>query len=58
MPPDLFALVIFQVGLCCFCWDRPWAVNLLLTAFHISGASGIHHHTQLIYWDGVSLTFA
>jgi hypothetical protein len=51
-----YFLAIFQIGF--HAWGWPQTMNLLpMASPHIAVITGSHYYTQLIDWDGVSLTF-
>jgi hypothetical protein len=52
-PQPFLALVIFQVGSCVFGQDWPQAMVLLLA---IARITEVHHYTQCVCWDRMSLT--
>jgi hypothetical protein len=55
-PHPFFALIIFPVGSQVFAQGlRPQ--SFYIYSHSIAGITGAHHHTQLIDWDRVSLTF-
>jgi hypothetical protein len=56
-PLPFFALVIFQVRSHVFAWGRPWNMILLPMSSQVVEIIDMYHHTQLIDWDEVSLTF-
>jgi hypothetical protein len=46
MPPDLFALVIFEVRFLLYTW-ASLDCNSLICASHLAGMAVAYHHTQL-----------
>jgi hypothetical protein len=52
-----FALVIFQVGSHVFAQEHPQTSVFLPLASHVAGIADVLHHTLLINWSGVLLTF-
>jgi hypothetical protein len=58
--PSPFLVVIFQVWSSVCAWGQPQTAVLLPMAshiFHIADITDMHHHSWLIGWDGISLTF-
>jgi hypothetical protein len=57
MPPDLFCFSCISGRALYFCPGQPQPKNLLPTACSVAGIIDPYHHTQIIDWDAVSLTF-
>jgi hypothetical protein len=54
---SFFALVIFQTGPCNFALRSASDSDLPIYISHIAGMTGTCHHTWLVSWNRVSLTF-
>jgi hypothetical protein len=50
-----FAFVIFQIGSYVFALGPASHHNPPTYAYHVAGVTGMHHHSWLVCWDGISL---
>jgi hypothetical protein len=49
MPPDLFALVILEIGSLIYA-EAGLGLNLSICASHVAEVTGVYHHAQPFYW--------
>jgi hypothetical protein len=57
MPPALFCFCHFSDRVLCVCPSQHQATILLPAASYTAEATGMIHHTPLINWNRVELTF-